>query len=87
MCSRLLFCVPSPVASVVVQHGTLRCGDVLVAGQGWGKVRAMFDESRQPLREAPPSTPVLTVGWRELPAAGEDCLQVNVFQLCVISVL
>ena len=65
-----------PVASVVVRHGTLRCGAVLVAGRGWGKVRAMFNEHQKPLKEAPPSTPVLTVGWREMPAVGEDCLQV-----------
>lgn len=63
---------------MVVCHGTLQCGDVLVAGQGWGKVRSMFDENRQTLREAPPSSPVLTVGWRQLPAAGERCLQVCV---------
>ena len=66
-----------PVASVVVRHGTLECGQVLVAGKAWGKVRAMFDERRQPVREAPPSTPVLTVGWRDLPTAGDDCLQVK----------
>lgn len=67
---------PSPVASMVVCHGTLKCGDVLVAGQGWGKVRSMFDENRRILKEAPPSSPVLTVGWRQLPTAGEHCLQV-----------
>ena len=38
----------------------------------------MFDENRQLLKEAPPSTPVLTVGWRELPNAGQECLQVNI---------
>ena len=67
----------SPVASMVVHHGTLKCGDVLVAGQSWGKVRAMFDEHRQPISKAPPSTPVMTVGWKELPAVGQDCLQVD----------
>lgn len=66
---------------MVVRHGTLQCGDVLVAGQGWGKVRSMFDENRQMLREAPPSSPVLTVGWRQLPAAGECCLQVCMHSL------
>ena len=69
-------CVCSPVASVVVRHGTLECGAVLVAGRTWGKVRAMFDERRKPMREAPPSTPVLTVGWRDLPTSGDNCLQV-----------
>ena len=61
---------------MVVKHGTLECGQVLVAGQTWGKVRAMFDERKRPVKEAPPSSPVLTVGWRELPSVGEQCLQV-----------
>ena len=66
---------------MIVRHGTLKCGDVLVAGRTWGKVRAMFDERRQPLKEAPPSTPALTVGWRELPTAGDYCHQVCNWQV------
>ena len=66
------------MASVVVQHGTLRCGNVVVAGKGWAKVKRMFNEHREPVDSAPPATPVLIVGWREMPTAGEECLQVCV---------
>lgn len=67
----------SPVSTVIVQEGTLRAGDVLVAGQSWGKMRKLLDQNRRPLKEAPPSTPVLTVGWKDLPAAGDEVTQVG----------
>ena len=75
-----------PVASLIVQHGTLKCKDVLVAGKGWAKVRAMFNEHREPLKIATPSTPVLTVGWREMPTTGLVCYQVCVI-LCTYNTL
>ena len=65
-----------PVATLIVQHGTLHCGDVLVAGSTWAKLRAMFSDQQKPLKRALPSTPVLTVGWKDVPAAGDECQQV-----------
>jgi translation initiation factor IF-2 len=60
-----------PVATVIVQRGTLRRGDALVAGPVAGRVRAMFDETGTQLQEAPPSAPVLIMGWDEVPQAGD----------------
>ncbi len=59
------------VASVLVQSGTLRVGDPFVAGQVYGRVRAMYDERRRNVKEAPPSTPVEVVGWSGTPSAGD----------------
>jgi len=59
------------VASVLVQSGTLRVGDPFVAGQVYGRVRAMYDERRHTVKEAPPSTPVEVVGWNGTPSAGD----------------
>jgi len=61
-----------PVATVIVQRGTLRTGDALVAGQVAGRVRAMFDENGQQVKEALPSTPVVVMGWDAVPQAGDD---------------
>ena len=63
---------------MLVQHGQLKRGQVLVAGEVWAKVRTLFNDSGKRVEEAGPSTPVLTAGWRELPSAGELCLQVCV---------
>ncbi len=60
-----------PVASVIVQRGTLRPGDALVAGATAGRVRAMLDEHGAQLKQAPPGTPVLTMGWDDVPDPGE----------------
>ena len=60
-----------PVGTVIVQRGTLRKGDAIVAGVVAGRVRAMFDETGSPLDEAPPSSPVLVMGWDEIPQAGD----------------
>ncbi len=60
-----------PVATVIVHRGTLRRGDALVAGPVSGRIRAMFDERGDQLTEAPPSMPVLTMGWDEVPQAGD----------------
>jgi len=59
-----------PVATVIVQRGTLKVGDALVSGPYWAKVRAMFDDEGRPLKEAPPSTPVRIVGWSGTPESG-----------------
>jgi translation initiation factor IF-2 len=60
------------VATVLVQAGTLRVGDSLVAGIADCKVRAMFDDEGKPVTEAGPSTPVQVLGWSEVPAAGDE---------------
>ena len=59
------------VATVLVQNGTLRQGDMIVSGQYFGKVKAMYNERNQRLDEAPPSTPVLILGLNGAPQAGE----------------
>jgi len=60
-----------PVATVLVQNGTLKVGDPVVAGPYFAKVRAMFDERNRRVEKALPSTPVLTVGFNEVPEAGD----------------
>src|SRR5690606_21469416 len=60
-----------PVATVLVQEGTLRIGDVVVAGEIMGKVRAMLDDSGENIDEAGPSTPVEVLGLDGVPDAGE----------------
>jgi translation initiation factor IF-2 len=59
------------VATVLVQQGTLRVGDPFIAGQVWGKVRAMFDDRGRPVSEAEPSTPVEVLGLQGVPQAGD----------------
>jgi translation initiation factor IF-2 len=63
-----------PVASVLVQSGTLKRGDVLLAGSVFGRVRAMLDEAGKPVTEAGPSIPVEIQGLSEVPQAGEEVL-------------
>ncbi len=60
-----------PVATLLVQEGTLKVGDVLVAGTVYGKVRAMFDDKGRRVKEAGPSVPVEVLGFEELPMAGD----------------
>ena len=60
-----------PVATVIVRRGTLKRGDVLVSGSVAGRVRAMLDENGKQLKEATPSTPVLVMGWDDVPTAGD----------------
>ena len=59
------------VATVLVQNGTLRVGDVILAGTHYGKVKAMFNERNQRVKEAGPSTPVLILGLNGAPQAGD----------------
>ncbi|MGA8301636.1 MAG: translation initiation factor IF-2 [Terriglobales bacterium] len=61
-----------PVATILVQNGTLKAGDNFVVGNAYGKVRAMFDDRGQVLQEAPPSTPVEILGLESLPQAGDQ---------------
>jgi len=63
-----------PVATVLVQRGTLRAGDAIVTGQAYGRVRAMLDEFSKPLEEAGPSRPVLVLGLTSVPGAGDKFL-------------
>jgi translation initiation factor IF-2 len=65
-----------PVATVLVQNGTLRKGEMLLAGQEFGRVRAMFNESGESIDEAGPSIPAVVLGLSGTPMAGEDMLVV-----------
>lgn len=60
-----------PVATVLVQNGTLRKGDTIVAGTAYGRVRAMMDDKGRAVNAAGPSTPVEVLGFNEVPAAGD----------------
>jgi translation initiation factor IF-2 len=61
-----------PVATVLVQNGTLRVGDFFVCGAVYGKVRAMFNDLGQPVKEAGPATPVEVLGLQGVPDAGDQ---------------
>jgi translation initiation factor IF-2 len=61
-----------PVATVLVQSGTLKTGDVVLAGQTYGRVRAMLDENARPTKAAGPSIPVEIQGLTEVPQAGDE---------------
>jgi translation initiation factor IF-2 len=61
-----------PVATVLVEKGTLRVSDPVVAGHAWGRVRAMLDENGQQVSEAGPSVPVQVLGFDEVPYAGDE---------------
>jgi translation initiation factor IF-2 len=60
-----------PLATLLVQNGTLAVGDIVVAGTAWGKLKAMFDFRLHSIRKAGPSTPVSVMGITEVPAAGD----------------
>ena len=61
-----------PLATILVQSGTLAAGDVVLAGQTWGRVRAMLDENGKPVKQAGPSIPVEIQGLTEVPQAGDE---------------
>ncbi len=60
-----------PVATVIIQNGTLKVGDAFVAGVTYGKVRALIDDTGKRINEALPSTPVEVVGFEDVPQAGD----------------
>ncbi|WP_435619687.1 translation initiation factor IF-2 [Thermoanaerobacterium thermosulfurigenes] len=60
-----------PVATVLVQKGTLKTGDVIIAGTAYGKVRAMFDDKGRKVKKASPSIPVEVLGLSDVPKAGD----------------
>ncbi|XP_075353134.1 translation initiation factor IF-2, mitochondrial isoform X3 [Mycteria americana] len=66
-----------PVTTAIIQRGTLRKGCVLVAGKTWAKVRFMFDENGKAIDAAPPGIPVEIMGWKEVPSAGDEILEVE----------
>jgi len=63
-----------PVATVLIQSGTLNTGDMLVCGQEFGRVRALLDENRKPIESAGPSIPVEILGLSAVPNAGDDAI-------------
>ncbi|MGV0897332.1 translation initiation factor IF-2, partial [Mycolicibacterium elephantis] len=66
-----------PVATVLVQRGTLRVGDSIVAGDAYGRVRRMVDEHGEDVTEALPSRPVQVIGFTSVPGAGDNLLVVD----------
>jgi translation initiation factor IF-2 len=66
-----------PVATILVQKGTLNQGDIIVAGAEWGRVRAMLDDRGRALKEAGPSSPVEVLGLAGIPSAGEPFVVVE----------
>ena len=61
-----------PVATVIIQRGTLRVGDPIVAGAAWGKAKALIDDHGRQIQEAGPSAPVQILGFSEPPQAGDE---------------
>ena len=61
-----------PVATILVDKGTLKVGDPIVAGGAWGRVRAMIDDKGKQVKEAGPSTPVQVLGLQSVPNAGDE---------------
>ncbi|HEX78074.1 MAG TPA: translation initiation factor IF-2 [Dehalococcoidia bacterium] len=60
-----------PLATVLVQNGTLRIGDIMVAGNAWGRIRAMFNDRGKHLKKAEPATPAEVLGLNSVPRAGD----------------
>ena len=59
------------IATLLVQNGTLKAGDTVLAGETYGKIRAMFDFNGKKIRNAGPSTPVQVLGLGDVPPAGD----------------
>ena len=66
-----------PVATVLIQRGTLRVGDSIVAGDAYGRVRRMVDENGDDITEATPSRPAQVIGFTSVPGAGDNLLVVD----------
>jgi translation initiation factor IF-2 len=60
-----------PLATLLVQNGTLRAGDSIVTGETYGRIRALLNDKGEPITEAPPSSPVVVLGLADVPAAGD----------------
>ena len=65
------------VATLLVQRGTLKQGDMIIAGEEYGRIRNMFDEKQQSVKEAGPSSPAVVLGLSKTPSAGDDFLVVK----------
>ncbi len=65
-----------PMATILIKEGTLKLGDMILAGQEYGRVRAMFDESGNKISEAGPSLPVVVLGLGGVPFAGDEVISV-----------
>lgn len=65
------------LATVLVQRGTLKKGCYIVAGTAFAKVRSMFDEWGNLMQTVPPGSPAQVIGWRDLPSAGDEILEVE----------
>ena len=65
------------VATLLVQSGTLKQGDMIIAGEEYGRIRNMFDEKQQSIKSAGPSSPAVVLGLSKTPAAGDDFLAVK----------
>ena len=65
------------VATLLVQAGTLKQGDMIIAGEEYGRIRNMFDEKQQSIKEAGPSSPAVVLGLSKTPGAGDDFLVVK----------
>ncbi|CAE6497494.1 unnamed protein product [Rhizoctonia solani] len=66
-----------PVATVLIQRGTLKSGSSIVAGTAWARVRQMTDDKNRPVKLAKPGDAVTIAGWKEVPAAGDEVLQAD----------
>lgn len=66
-----------PIASVIVQNGTLHVGDSIMSGLTYGKVRAMYGDNGKPVKVAGPSTPVAILGFNDVPSAGDEVYAVE----------
>ncbi|PHH58965.1 hypothetical protein CDD81_4054 [Ophiocordyceps australis] len=64
-------------ATILIKRGTLIPGDYIVAGQTWAKIRALRNDAGFEIAQAPPGTPVEILGWRDLPAAGDEVLEAS----------
>lgn len=64
------------IATVLVKRGTLTVGSTIIAGQAWAKVRAMSDDKGKAVKQIGPGFPVIVTGWKELPNAGDEVIEV-----------
>ena len=65
------------VATLLIQAGTLNQGDMIIAGEEYGRIRNMFDENQKPIKSAGPSTPAVVLGLSKTPSSGDDFLVVK----------